>query len=172
MKLVLFALLLVAVSAGAKEAARASSRFGRIELRTGVEGSGAELLFRGKVIFECGGDSAEIHSVLHGVNRDHVIVAIHSGGIACPTQFVIVDLEKSGRHRRSPEFGSCSPLLTARMQNDAVVAETPVYTPHPDLISAAELKRRNQTKVVYTWRRGKLSKREAPDRPRRPRPRG
>jgi hypothetical protein len=102
--------------------------------------------------------------VLHGVGRDHVLVAINSGGIACPTQFVIIDLEKSGRHRKSPEFGSCSSVMTARMRKDAVVAETPVYTPHPELIPAKELKKRNRTKVVYTWRQGKLSHHEAPDR--------
>jgi hypothetical protein len=163
---VILSLLLLMAAPGANQRLQTESRFGRIELRAGTEGFGRELLFRGKVIFECGGDSAEIYRVPHGVNRDHLIVAIHSGGIACPTRFVILDLERSGRHRRSPEFGSCSPVLTAWMRKDAVVAETPVYTPHPDLISAAELKRRNRTKVVYTWRRGKLSRRKAPDRSR------
>lgn len=34
---------------------------------------------------------------------------------------------------------------------------TPIYTPHPEMLSKKELRKRLTTKEVYTWYRGRLS---------------
>ena len=135
------------------------TRFGSIEIKDDeADSQKHHLLLNAKEIFQYEGQSIEIVEVLAGRGKDYLIVAANSGGIACPTQFVIVEVYKSGQHKVTEEFGSCSDLTKARLINDRVVIEMPSYSAHPDLLSKKELRRRERTKEVYTWSNGKLTK--------------
>lgn len=153
-------LLLLPASPYSQE--RLASRFGALELTADEDRHQYRLLFKGKEVLQLEGYPVEILSVLRGVDRDYVVVTKYSGGIACPVVVIIVELSKSGPPVISEEFGSCSDLIKARVVNGRVIVEMPTYTPHPENFSKNELRKRNSTKQVYTWYKGKVSKRTLP----------
>jgi len=140
----------------------AVSRFGKLNVETDeTDNSKHKLLFRGKQILEYEGLTLDIEKVLKGNNRDFVIVGENSGGIACPSQVVIVELNKAGVVKTSEEFG-CLPPEKTRLVNDKVVIEMGMYVPHPELFSKKDLRKAELTKEVYIWDQGRLSKKIAP----------
>ena len=136
-----------------------AGRFGVLEIKDNEEGR-HKLLLNGQEIFQYEGQSIEIARVLKGSGRDYLIVGKYSGGIACPVQLVIVELYKSGGHKVSEEFGTCTDVFKARLVHDRVIVEMRQYTAHPDVFPKKELRERDRTKVVYTWYKGKLSEKE------------
>jgi len=154
----LLAALLLVSPLAAQEGRQAQSRFGKLEIRSAADGPEHRLLLKGKAIYEVGGESPEIRQVLQGADRDYVILVLYSGGIACPAQVVIAEVGKSGLLTTSREFGSCSDRMQVKKIKGGVVIEMPAYTPHPDLLSPEELKRRDRTTEVYTWSGGKLTR--------------
>lgn len=160
--LVLISLLLVLPGSNYGQE-RLASRFGALELKQMDEDTHQyRLFFKGKEILQLEGYPVDVLNVLHGADRDYVVVTKYSGGIACPVVVIIVELSKSGPLAISEEFGSCSDLIKARVVKGRVIVEMPTYTPHPENFSKRELKNRNSTKQVYTWYKGKLSMRTRP----------
>lgn len=156
--LVLISLFLV-LPASTYSQERLASRFGALDL-TADEGSHQyRLLFKGKEVLQLEGYPVEVLSVMHGGDRDYVVVTKYSGGIACPVVVIIVELSQSGPPVISEEFGSCGDLIKAKVVRGRVIVEMPTYTPHPEYFSKKELRTRNSTKQVYTWYKGKLSMR-------------
>lgn len=143
------------------------SRFGKLNIKTDeTDNLKHRLFFRDKQILEYVGESLEIEETLEGKDRDFVIVVENSGGIACPAQVVIIELDKTGAVKTSDEFGTCLPPEEVRLINGRVIIEMFPYHPHPELISRKELRRDEQTKEVFTWYQGKLSKKVAPRKQR------
>ena len=139
------------------------TRFGVIEIKEDEEDRlKHKLLLNGKDIFQYEGESIEIARVLNGSGRDYLIVGNYSGGIACPVQFIIVEVYKSGAHKVSDDFGACTEPSKVSLVNERVIIEMPLHIPHPDMLSKKELRRRERTKEVYTWSNGKLSKKLVP----------
>jgi hypothetical protein len=93
-------------------------------------------------------------------DRDHVIVRRASGGIACPYQFRVVEARPGGLVRVSEEFGSCLDPKRTRLYGNALVLEMPSHIPHPELLSASEIRRRRHTTEIYTVRDGKVTVRQ------------
>jgi len=152
-------LFILFVSAYGQE--EAVSRFGKLKVKTAETDHKHKLLFKGKQILEYDGESLEVKEALKGNNRDFVIVVENSGGIACPSQVVIVELNKAGVVKTSEEFG-CLPPEKTRLVNDKVVIEMGMYVPHPELFSKKDLRKAELTKEVYIWDQGRLSKKIAP----------
>lgn len=138
------------------------SRFGAIEIKDDEDRLKHRLLLNGKEIFLYEGESIEIADVLNGRGLDYLIVRTYSGGIACPVQVVIVEVYKSGAYKVTDEFGSCNEGGKARLVNGRVIMEMPSHIPHPELLSKKELRRRQNTKEVYTWYKGRLTKKIMP----------
>lgn len=159
---ILFSMMALALSASAYGQHPPASRFGVIEIKDDDQFS-HRLLLNGKEIFQYEGLSIELFDVLKGRGLDYLIVKTNSGGIACPFQVVIIELYKSHEYKVCEEFGSCGEPSAARLINGRVIVETPMYPgAHPELLSKQEARRRERTKEVYTWYRGKLTKRVAP----------
>jgi len=137
------------------------SRFGKLKIKTDERDHKHKLLFKGKQILEYDGESLEVKEALKGTDRDFVIVVENSGGIACPSQVVIVELNKAGVVKTSEEFG-CLPPEKTRLVNDKVVIEINPYFPHPELVTKRELRRAERTIEVFTWDQGRLSKKIVP----------
>jgi hypothetical protein len=93
-------------------------------------------------------------------DRDHVIIRRASGGIACPYQFRVIEVRPGGRVRVSEEFGSCLDPKRTRLYGRALVLDMPSHIPHPELLSASEIRRRRQTTEIYTVRDGKVTRRD------------
>lgn len=160
MKSIILVLLLAVLFPSAAAQEQHVSRFGVLDIKADEEDRlKHKLLFNGKEIFQYEAQSIEIAKILKGADRDYIIVATNSGGIACPVQFVIIEVSKSAQPKVSKDFGSCSETTTARLVNGRVIIETPSYAGHPELLSKNELRRRQRTKEVYTWYKGKLTKR-------------
>jgi hypothetical protein len=158
--LISISLFIPFVSAYGQE--KAVSRFGKLNVKTDETGHiKYRLFFRNKQILEYEGHSLELKEVLKGNNRDFVIVVENSGGIACPSQVVIAELNKAGEVKTSEEFG-CLPPEKTRLVNDKVVIEINPYVPHPELRTKRDLRKAERTKEVYTWDKGRLSKKIVP----------
>jgi hypothetical protein len=163
MKLIILILLFLLLPASTYSQKRLVSRFGALDLKiAGEDSQQYRLLFNGKEILQLEGYSVKLLSVLRGDGRDYVIVTKYSGGIACPVVIIVVELSKSGPLAISEEFGSCSDLIKAKLVAGRAIIEMPTYTPHPEYFSKQELRKRNSTKEVYTWHKGKLSMRTLP----------
>jgi hypothetical protein len=163
MKLIILISLFLILSTSTYSQKRLESSFGVLDLKLVDDDSHQyRLLFNGKEILQLGGLSVELQSVLHGAGRDYIIVTKNSGGIACPVVIIVIELSKSGQFAISEEFGSCSDLIKAKLVKEQVIIEMPVYTPHPEYFSRKQLRKRNSTKEVYTWHKGKLSMRTLP----------
>ncbi len=162
-RILLGAALLLASGVSAYGQAEVVSRFGKLMVQQDeADGLKHFLLFKDKKILEYEGHSLEIEEVLQGRGRDFVVIVEHSGGIACPAQMVIVELNASGGHTVSDEFGTCLPPAEVRLMGDKLVIEMSPYVPHPELISKRELLATERSKVVFTWYQGKLAERWLP----------
>jgi hypothetical protein len=115
----------------------------------------------GKTLVETEWDRLGLWESFEGDDdRDHVIVRRASGGIACPYQFRVIEARPGGRVRVSEEFGSCVDPTRTRLYGNALVLEMPRYIPHPELLSASEVRRGRQTTEIYTVRDGKVTMRQ------------
>jgi hypothetical protein len=154
--------LFLALSTSAYSQEAQASRFGTLRV-VDTEGNLKHQLFLDdKEVFHYEGQSIEILEVFKGKAKDYLVVAANSGGKACPVQLVIIELSSSGKSGQSKTFGSCSDEVKTSFLNGKVIVETPMYAPHPELLSKRELKRRENLKEVYTWFQGKVVKRLKP----------
>jgi hypothetical protein len=159
--LIAFLLFIPFVSAYGQE--ETNNRFGKLVIKTDeTDNLKHKLLFKGNQILEYMGESLKIEETLTGNDRDFVIVVENSGGIACPSQIVIVELDKTGVVKTSKEFGTCLPPEVVRLVNHRVVIEMFPYYPHPELIPRKQLREAERTKEIFIWYQGRLSKKVAP----------
>jgi hypothetical protein len=119
------------------------------------------ITLEGKTLVETESDELGLWESFEGDDdRDHVIVRRASGGIACPYQFRVIEARPGGRVRVSEEFGSCLDPKRTRLYGNALVLEMSSHVPHPELLSASEIRRRRQTTEIYTVRDGKVTRRD------------
>ena len=119
------------------------------------------ITLHGQVLVETESDQLGLWESFEGDDdRDHVIVRRASGGIACPYQFRVIEARPGGRVRVSEEFGSCLDPKRTRLYGSALVLEMPRHIPHPELLSASEVRRGRQTTEIYTVRDGKVTVRQ------------
>src|SRR5262245_33968704 len=134
------------------------SRYGMVEIKDDDDRLKHRLLIDGKEVFQYEGESIQIVDVLKGTGVDYLVVGAYSGGIACPMQVVIVEVNKSGEHNVSKEFGACTEPTKTTLVNGRVTMQMPSHIPHPELLSKKELRTRQRTTEIYTWYKGKLTK--------------
>lgn len=115
-----------------------------------------EVQLKGKTIPGLGADysDASLSEVIQVSGHELVIIALHSGGVACPTEFAA--LEITPRLRLSKVFGNCNPTLMLTPKGDSLKIEMPAYFANPDLLSAK--KKRELAKKVdgYVWINGEV----------------
>ena len=90
---------------------------------TGLMGEQA-LLFDARTIRP----KAFLHELVRGVDmgqRQAVLVAEISGGVACPAQYFFVEVDAQGQAMVSPDFGTCSDVPQLRTEGAAVVVSMP-----------------------------------------------
>jgi hypothetical protein len=119
------------------------------------------ITLNGKTLVETEDDELGLWESFEGDDdRDHVIIRRASGGIACPYQFRVIEARPAGHVRVSEEFGSCLDPKRTRLYGSALVLDMPSHIPHPELLSASEIRRRRQTTEIYTVRDGKVTRRD------------
>jgi len=101
--------------------------------------------------FDQDSSDASFSNLIHVGAHELVVVAQHSGGIACPTTYVVLQL--SAPPRLSKPFGNCNPALKIVPGPRSLKILMPRYAAHTDILSAAE--QRQLSKVdVYVWSNG------------------
>lgn len=135
------------------------TRFGKMIVAAKENDYHHKLYFNGKEISEYEGP-IRLYEVFNGDDRDYVVGANDSGGIACPLAPFIVEVYSREKTELFQEFDDCRGDFTPRFIDGKVVLEIPPYFPHPDLIPEKELKKALKTMDVYTWQKGKLLKQE------------
>lgn len=137
----------------------ADSRFGKLRVAAKTNDYHHKLYFNGKEISEYEGP-IRLFEVFNGQDRDYVVGANDSGGIACPLAPFILEIYNREKSELFENFGDCRGEVTAKFVDGQVILEIPPYFPHPDLIPEKELKQAMKTMEVFTWQKGKLLKQE------------
>lgn len=59
--------------------------------------------------------------------KDNVFVLVQasSGGNGCPAMYFVVDIDKNGRVKKSPDFGTCSDIPKITYNNNSLVLIMP-----------------------------------------------
>jgi hypothetical protein len=139
---------------------RLATRQGPVILEKAEEASPPRwrITLDGKVLVETESDRLGLWESFEGDDgRDHVIIRRESGGIACPNQFRVIEARPGGRVLLSEEFGSCLDPKRTRLYGNALVLDMPSHIPHPELLSASEVRQRRRTTEIYTVRDGKVT---------------
>ena len=163
--------LLSSVPPGARaESPRADGEEDRLVTRYGPvllvrRGDGADagwnVTLHGRVLIESETDELGLWELFEGDDdRDYVITMRSSGRIACPYQFRVIEAGTRGFVHVSEEFGSCLEPKRIRLHGNALVLDMPMHTPHPDLLTPAQVRKNERTTVIYTVRSGKVTRRE------------
>jgi len=142
--------------------AQTIGRFASVEIKKDQDRLKHWLLVSGKAMFDYEGQSIDVFSVVTARNTDYAVVAAYSGGIACPVKVVILEIQRSGEHKVSPQFGSCNEPAEVDFVNGRVVVEMAVYVPHLELVPKNQLRKMQRTKEVYSWYKGKITRALAP----------
>jgi len=132
-----------------------STRFGDLQIRSQPEAFHHTLHFAGKQILEYGGDVLKFFEKYEVGSADAVIVVAESGGIGCPYETIIVEIDASKAPRASEKFG-CLEIETTKVVGNKLIVEIPAYVPHPELLTEAEVEIRERTTEVFTWSAGEL----------------
>ena len=116
--------------------------------------------FNGRTLAETEYDELGLWELFEGDDgHDYVVFRRASGGIACPYQFRVVEAGPNGQVTVSDEFGSCLDPKRTRLYGKALVLEMDMHTPHPDLLTPADVRKNRQTTEIYTVRGGKVTMR-------------
>lgn len=141
---------------------RLKTRYGAVILEKSEDASLARWRIRldERTLVETEDDKLGLWELFEGDGGfDYVIIRRDSGGIACPYQFRVIELDSSGKVSLSDEFGSCLDPKRTRLYGGALVLDMSAYVPHPELLSASDLRRRRQTTEIYTVTHGKITMR-------------
>ena len=88
-------------------------------------------------------------------DRELVVISQESGGIACPTTYVV--LEISAHSRVSERFGNCNPAYKLTVVGNKLQIAMPRYFAHPDDLTASERRRIKGTIDTYLWINGTIA---------------
>ena len=110
------------------------------------------------------GYSVTLQGVYALSKSDNVLVALNSGGMACPMELYIVQIRVDSTHAVSRSFGTCTDYYKAYVDKDALLVRMPAYfnPMHFKDLSKKERKEVEQRKgTVFRWSNSRLT--EAPD---------
>lgn len=116
------------------------------------------VLLNGKEVIRQEGGGIGLTPVIKGKSQDFMLAFVSTGGSACLGHFVAWRVKTP--LVLSEQFGTCSDAFRARVDGDRLIVRVPVYIPHPDLLPADELRKRERTEMVYTYVNGVLSETE------------
>jgi hypothetical protein len=142
---------------------RLVTRHGPVVLEKSEEGAPKQWRVRlnDRTLVETEDDELGLWELFEGDDgRDYVIMRRSSGGIACPYQFRVIEAGPKGAVRVSDEFGSCLDPQKTTLYGNTLVLEMRSHIPHPELLSAREIRERKQTVEIYTVRDGRITKRD------------
>jgi hypothetical protein len=165
----LFLLLALLAAQPAKPAApqweeedQLATRYGAVVLEKLEDDSAPRwrVTFNGRTLAETEYDELGLWELFEGDDgHDYVIFRRSSGGIACPYQFRVVEAAPNGQVLLTEEFGSCLDPKRTRLYGNSLVLDMDMYTPHPDLLTPADVRKNRQTTEIYTVRGGKVTMR-------------
>jgi hypothetical protein len=142
---------------------RLATRYGAVVLEKSDEErpNHWRVTLNGRVLAETEDDELGLWESFEGDDdHDYVIFRRSTGGIACPYYFRVVETGPKGLVILSEEFGSCLDPKRTALYGSSLVLDMSAYIPHPDLLTPAEIRRRQQTTQIFTVRGGKVTMRE------------
>ena len=141
------------------------TRYGSVEVKQSAgDNTKFQITFKGRKIHEYEGEGVEIKNAFQVGDKDLLVLQENSGGIACPSQYVIIEVSGPNSYVVSDEFGSCSDLARSTVTNGALTLEMPSYYSPEGEVPESEKRRLDNTIEVYTWAVGKLTHTTKPRR--------
>jgi hypothetical protein len=133
--------------------ANIKTRYGELSLKTNDDGD-FKLSIDKKEIATYNGYSISIQEKFQIGTNDIFLVALNSGGMACPMDLYVVQIGNASNYKVSERFGTCSDAYKASVTKDSLIVKMPSYfnPMHTDDLSDEEKKEIDQAKgSVYTW---------------------
>ncbi len=107
-----------------------------------------------KVVKMFEGYSITVEDIYKLNTNDSILVALHSGGMSCPTEFYFLQINLNSTYSISDSFGTCAEQYKANIDKDSVVIRMPSYfNPlHWNDLTPKQKKEVQQRKnSVYKW---------------------
>jgi hypothetical protein len=139
--------------------ANVKTRYGELSLQTTEDGD-FKLSVNEKQIGTYGGYSVSIQEKFQIGTNDVFLVAVNSGGMACPMDLYIVQVGKDSSSKVSERFGTCTDSYKANVSKDSLIVRMPSYfnPMHLNDLSEDEKKEIDQQKgSIYTWFDSKIT---------------
>jgi len=139
--------------------ASVKTRYGELSLATTDDGD-FKLSINKEQIATYTGYSISIQEKFEIGTNDLFLIAVNSGGMACPMDLYVVQIGNASSYKASERFGTCTDSYKANANKDSLVVRMPSYfNPlHQDDLSEDEKKEIDQAKgSVYTWTNAKLT---------------
>jgi hypothetical protein len=87
--------------------------------------AGTKLLFDGKELARTDGDMMKLEYQFELPTSKVVLVSEYSGGNACPANYRLVQINKTGRVATTKVFGNCSDVPTVRVEGERITMTLP-----------------------------------------------
>jgi hypothetical protein len=138
------------------------TRYGELSLQTTEEGD-FKLTINKKELATYTGYSISIQEKFQIGTSDIFLVAVNSGGMACPMDLYVVQIDDASSYKVSERFGTCTDSYKANVSKDSLIVKMPSYfnPMHLDDLSEDEKREIDQAKgSVYTWFNSKITETE------------
>ena len=139
--------------------ANVKTRYGELSLETTDEGD-FKLSVNQKQIATYSGYAVSIQEKFEIGTNDIFLIAVNSGGMACPMDIYVVQVGDASSYKVSERFGTCSDSYKSNVSKDSLIMKMPAYfnPMHLDDLSEDERREIDQSKgSVYTWFNSKLT---------------
>jgi hypothetical protein len=143
--------------------ANIKTRYGELSVKTTDQGD-FQLSVNQEQIATMSGYSISIQEKFQIGMNDIFLVAVNSGGMACPMDLYIIQIDRVSSYKVSERFGTCTDYYKASVNKDSLIVKMPSYFNPMHLEDLNENERReiNERKgSVYTWFNSKIT--EKPD---------
>jgi hypothetical protein len=139
--------------------AAVKSRHSQLSVLTTAEAK-FDVLVNTKRIATLEGYSVSIEEQFSVKENDIFLLAVNSGGMACPMELYIIQVANAADAVISPSFGTCSDYYLAQIEDGALVVKMPSYfnPMHLKDLNESELKAVESRKgTVFRWLNSRLS---------------
>lgn len=129
-----------------------SSQYGELSIKT-IGDTNFKLFFNKKEVGEFEGLTLSIQEQFTIGKKDIFLIAVNSGGMACPMEMYVFEIGDALNYKLSKAFGTCSDLYRTSMEKEALTITMPYYfnPMHINDLTPKQQKTLKKTKDVMTY---------------------
>jgi hypothetical protein len=119
-------------------------------------GAGYNVRLAGKNVegLDADGASASLSDLIRAGSHELVVIAVYSGGTACPAQYAVLEISPSPHV--SERFGTCNPAVRLTPGKGSLTISMPGYFANPEVLSDSERRKIAARVDTFVWSNGKV----------------